>query len=140
MSVEQAFALFEEAERAYARAIKTLRERISVALLLPSQEQIASAPLEDVLDALMLEEPDPSYNALLRWSERYPEHRSALTSFFATWATQAELPQEPVGDEERLANLGVSHALDILHRRDEAVMRPPPRRGTRGRAKAGQTR
>jgi hypothetical protein len=93
----------------------------------------SKAPLEDVLDALMLEESDPNYKALLRWSERYPEHRDALATFFATWATQAELPQETVGDQERLANLGVSHALDILHRRDEAGKRAPKAAGARAR-------
>ena len=79
--------------------------------------------IEDILDALMLEEHEPSYTALTRWSERYPEHREALAEFFATWAVQAELPQETVVDEERLANLAVSRALDIVHRRDEEAKR-----------------
>ena len=29
---------------------------------------------EDILDELMLEEPTPSYAALLRWQERYPRY------------------------------------------------------------------
>src|SRR6266850_584443 len=49
---------------------------------------------EDVLDALMLEEPTPSYATLLRWSERYPQYREALAQFFATWAIQADQPQQ----------------------------------------------
>jgi hypothetical protein len=74
---------------------------------------------EDILDALTLEETEPSYTALLRWSERYPEHRNQLANFFATWAVQAELPHEIVVEEARLTNLAVSQALDIVHRRNE---------------------
>jgi DNA helicase II / ATP-dependent DNA helicase PcrA len=81
--------------------------------------------LEDVLDALMLEEPEPSYEALTRWSERYPEYREALADFFAAWAVQAEMPQEITVDEDRLASLAVSHALDIVHRREEAARHTP---------------
>lgn len=74
--------------------------------------------LEDVLDALMLEEPEPSYAALIRWSVRYPEHREALARFFATWAVQIERPEENSVDEDRVANLGVSHALNIIDKRN----------------------
>src|SRR5438093_13676535 len=93
--------------------------------------------LEDILDAVLVEEPEPSYAALARWCERYPEHREDLTEFFATWAVQAELPQDRAVDEERLANLSVSHALNILHERDAATKRAPessPRLIAAGRA------
>jgi hypothetical protein len=82
---------------------------------------------EDVLDALMLEEPKPSYEALLRWTQRYPQYREALTEFFAVWgvqAVQAELPDEDVAiDEERLVEKGVSHALEIARRQGRLVGR-----------------
>ena len=71
---------------------------------------------EDVLDALMLEEPTPSYEALLRWSERYPRYRDDLAQFFATWAVQKEKPQNAEIDEEGLVQRGVSHAMEILRR------------------------
>src|SRR5260370_39071191 len=74
--------------------------------------------LEDVLDALMLEEPEPTYTALMRWSARYPDHRDALARFFATWAVQIERPEENSVDEDRVANLGVSHALNIMDKRN----------------------
>lgn len=93
--------------------------------------------LEDILDAVVVEEPEPSYAALTRWCERYPEHRKDLTEFFATWAVQAELPEDRAIDEDRLANLSVSHALNILHERDAAVKRASdssPRLITAGRA------
>lgn len=83
--------------------------------------------LEDILDAVMLDEVEPSYAALTRWSERYPEHREALAEFFATWAMQAELPQETEINEAIHVNLAVSHALDILHRRaDKATPKTLP--------------
>src|SRR5262249_40019256 len=77
-----------------------------------------NASFEDVLDALMLEEPTPSYATLLRWSERYPQYRDALAQFFATWAIQADKPQEVTLDEDRLVETGVNHALEILRRQD----------------------
>ncbi len=80
---------------------------------------------EDLLDALMLEESEPSYAALARWSARYPEHREALAAFFATWAVQVELPQETVVDEEQLANLAVRKALNIVYRQDGEARQAP---------------
>jgi hypothetical protein len=90
-------------------------------------------PIEDILDALMLEESEPTYEALVRWSERYPEHGEALANFFATWAVQAELPQEVTVDEERLASISVSHALDILHRRNKPTSGTPKTESERPR-------
>ena len=78
----------------------------------------SNLPVEEIFDAIMLEESEPNHDALMRWSQRYPEHREELSRFFATWAVQAELKQEIVVDEERLTSLAVSHALDILHRRN----------------------
>lgn len=83
--------------------------------------------LEDVLDALMIEEREPTYAALMRWSARYPEHRDALARFFATWAVQIERPEENSVDEDRIANLGVSHALNILDKRNTRKGQTPDR-------------
>ena len=74
--------------------------------------------LEDVLDELMLQEPEPSHDVLMNWIERYPEHREALARFFATWAVQKELPGQVAVNEARVGNLMVSHALNILHRQE----------------------
>jgi len=70
--------------------------------------------LDDVLDAMMLEESDPSYAALVRWTERYPQYREDLADFFATWAMQAEETEDVEIDEERLVQLGVQYALHLL--------------------------
>jgi hypothetical protein len=76
---------------------------------------------EDVIDALMTEEPEPRYEALVAWSERYPQFREELMAFFAEWSDQAAASGEVDVDEERLGNLGVSHALNLLHQRAKAV-------------------
>jgi DNA-binding PadR family transcriptional regulator len=84
--------------------------------------------LEDVLDALMLEEPKPAYAALLRWSERYPQHRDALTRFFATWAIQAGRPEEPDLSEEqqkRLVDGGVRYALELAREQGRVALTRP---------------
>jgi hypothetical protein len=73
--------------------------------------------LDDVLDSLMLEESKPSYAVLTRWTAQYPQFAEALAEFFAEWAIQSEHSEETEIDTERLSNLAVSHALDILHRR-----------------------
>jgi hypothetical protein len=77
--------------------------------------------LEDVLNALMLEEPRPSYEALLRWSERYPQYRDELARFFATWGIQAAQSEEVEIDEEKIVAEGVKHALEILRRQGRLV-------------------
>src|SRR5207249_11615899 len=79
---------------------------------------------EDVLDALMIEEPKPSYEALLRWSERYPQYQKELADFFATWGVQAfhaEHTEQVPMDEEHLVEKGVSHALEILRRQGRII-------------------
>src|SRR5262245_22753983 len=83
-----------------------------------------SVSFEDVLSALMLEETRPTYSALMRWSERYPQYRDALADFFATWAIQAEQTQPVSVDEERLAAEGVRRALENLRGREEAAPIP----------------
>src|SRR5438876_12433423 len=75
-----------------------------------------NAPLDDVLDLLMLQEPKPAYSALLRWRERYPQYRKELTAFFATWAVQSVQAGEVDIDEEKLVNFGVQYGLEIARR------------------------
>lgn len=75
--------------------------------------------LEELFDIVLLEESAPSYEALLKWCERYPEYRNELAKFFATWGVQENMSQDAEIDEDRLASLGVSHALNLLEARDE---------------------
>jgi hypothetical protein len=73
--------------------------------------------LDDVLDSLMVEEAKPSYAALTRWIAKYPQFSKELADFFAVWGIQAERSDEVEIDSERLSNLAVSHAMELLHGR-----------------------
>jgi hypothetical protein len=72
---------------------------------------------EEVIDSLMIEESKPDHAALTRWIELYPQFARELTEFFAEWAMQAERSDEVDVDTERLSNIAVSHAMELLHRR-----------------------
>jgi PadR family transcriptional regulator, regulatory protein PadR len=82
---------------------------------------------EDVLDELMLEEPKPHYEALVRWQNRYPQYRDQLADFFATWGVQEFLAEagvpEPDIDEEKLVKKGVDYAMEILRRQGRIIPR-----------------
>jgi hypothetical protein len=81
--------------------------------------------LEDILDALMLEEASPSYEALTRWSDRYPDYTDALAQFFAVWARQLDYEDEPaIEDNGSLTRRAVSYALDLMHRQDTQRKKP----------------
>lgn len=70
---------------------------------------------EDILDEIMLQESEPTHEALLRWSNQYPEHREELAEFFATWAVERESDERPAIDEDLVASRMVSHALNLLY-------------------------
>jgi len=83
-------------------------------------------PLDEVLDAILMEESEPKYDVLVRWSARYPEHREGLADFFATWGVQAALPETVILDVDRIAHRAVSDALAALDARTPSVG-PAPR-------------
>jgi hypothetical protein len=78
---------------------------------------------DDVLQEIMLKEKTPSYEALLRWQEGFPQYRDSLAEFFADWAVQEDLPEElePQIDEESILAKGVEHAMQILERQGRLV-------------------
>jgi hypothetical protein len=78
--------------------------------------------LDELFDAIVLEESEPSHAALSRWVERYPVHRDALVRFFAVWAFQAEQNAESPVDIESLANRTVSYALNSLHTQENQTL------------------
>ena len=85
---------------------------------------------EDVLDDLMLEEETPSYEALVRWQDRYPQYRKELADFFATWAIQdayAQLPDQTHIDEEKIVKRGVEYAMEILRKQGRLLPDEPVR-------------
>jgi len=70
--------------------------------------------IEELLDTILFEESAPTYEALLKWCERYPSYRDELAKFFATWGVQENTSQDVEIDVDRLANLAVSHALNLV--------------------------
>ena len=77
--------------------------------------------IEAIIDEMLLEDPEISYDTLAKWCTRYPEHRDELTRFAATQAVQKALPKETQVDEARITNRLMSHALSIMHRQDAAA-------------------
>jgi len=78
-----------------------------------------SQTLDDVLEMIMLEEEEPTHDAMNRWIARHPEYKTQLVSFFGTWAIQSTQTEEsPSVDSEALASRGVSYALNLLHKRE----------------------
>ena len=76
---------------------------------------------EAIVHELMLEETTPSYEALVRWQQRYPKYRDSLAEYFADWAMDRELPPPEVEaeiDENALVQKGVDYAMDMLRRQD----------------------
>jgi hypothetical protein len=78
-----------------------------------------SLTLDDVVEAIMVEEEEPAYDAMARWIARYPQFKKELVRFFGTWAIQAEQLEEPQTiDSESIASRGVSYALSLIDKRD----------------------
>ena len=80
---------------------------------------------DDVLNEVLLEESEPTYEALQRWTKRYPKYRDDLASFFATWGVQAVMPETATIDEEKLVKKGVEYALEIARRQGRIESRTP---------------
>lgn len=74
---------------------------------------------DEILDIIMMEEEEPSYAALCKWTEAYLEHSEALADFFVTWSDQEEQAEDPRletrAKESLFASRAVSHALNLLH-------------------------
>jgi hypothetical protein len=77
--------------------------------------------LDDVLDIVMLEEQEPSDQALSRWTERFPQFSQELTDYFRTWSIQEErsrtIPAVEV-DEDWLVDAGLAYAFQLLRRKE----------------------
>ncbi len=108
-------------------------------VLKPRKRRVVTpAPAFDtcvILREMILSEPKPSYDAVIRWCGRYPQYSEHLASFFVTWAVQCIRGGEPqqlivLEDEERLEGGfefpgADDHALKILRRQGRLM--PPPR-------------
>src|SRR5438132_4635150 len=77
---------------------------------------------DDVLADLMMEESEPTYEALLRWQQRCPGYREMLADFFATWAIQREpIDDLPEIDEDALVEKTVQYAMQLLEAQGRIV-------------------
>lgn len=70
--------------------------------------------LEELLDAVMLAESQPSYEALRRWMKRYPKFGKELEKFFVTWSgaeMRNHLPDTAEMDDEAIVDRAVRRVL-----------------------------
>jgi hypothetical protein len=78
--------------------------------------------LEEVLDAVMVAERKPSYEALIRWIKRYPGFRKELENFFVAWS-EAEMakyqPDTGGMDDEAIAERAVKRVLAKLRTQNQ---------------------
>ena len=81
-----------------------------------------------VLAALRTEESEPTYSALARWQERYPEFHDDLEDYFANWATSifdpskvSDLDVAPDSNELWLADFGAAYAAHIMRRHEAGI-------------------
>jgi len=77
---------------------------------------------DDVLTDLMMEESEPTYEALLRWQQRCPGYRERLADFFAIWAIQREpIDDLPEIDEDAIVEKTVQYAMQLLEEQGRIV-------------------
>jgi hypothetical protein len=88
----------------------------------------SSPAFNEILRALRAEESEPTYRALSRWQEQYPEYRDDLEDYFANWATATfhdlglEDPNVELHPNQRwLADFGVEYAMQIMRRQEAGV-------------------
>ena len=70
--------------------------------------------LQDVFDAVMLAESQPSHEALLRWIKRYPKLKKELENFFVAWSEaemRTHLPDAVEIDDEGITERAVKRVL-----------------------------
>lgn len=75
---------------------------------------------DDVILDLVIEGVTPTHENLAAAVAAYPQHRDALVDFFAGLGVQLALESEPLSNgcaRERFASIGLSHVLELHHRR-----------------------
>lgn len=90
-------------------------------------DQMERERLEDVLDAFVASEGNPSSASLAEWIRRYPQYERELTEFAASWSLMKWLPPSPDAeevDEETLVLRGMSVVQNLLHRQEQGAAPP----------------
>ena len=70
--------------------------------------------LQEVLDAVMLAESEPSHAALRRWIKRYPQFSKELERFFVSWSESEmwkHLPDSVEIDDQSIVERAVKRTL-----------------------------
>jgi hypothetical protein len=88
----------------------------------------ANVTFQDVIDEVMLEETAPTYEALVRYQNLFPDWRDSLAEFFATWAFQNMQPAEAAAeiDEDAIVEMTVQYAMDRLARQGRLIPENAP--------------
>lgn len=78
---------------------------------------------DDVVTFLLEEDVTSTHDNLVVWTQRYPQFADELADYFAEWAVQEEADDDGISDarSEHFTNVGVSHALNLLHTRKQEV-------------------
>jgi PadR family transcriptional regulator PadR len=77
---------------------------------------------EDVLAQVVLEEPEPTYEALLRCQKRFPDWREDLADYFALWAIQREpIDDLPNIDEDAIVEKSLQYAMKLLEEQGRII-------------------
>ena len=77
--------------------------------------------LQDVLDAVMLAESEPSHEALLRWIKRYPRFSKELENYFVAWSEaemRKHLPDPVEIDENSIIERAVKRTMAKLRNQE----------------------
>ncbi len=85
--------------------------------------------VEDVLDAFMAAEPEPSGAVLREWIRRYPRYERELTDFAFGWILTENLPPDPTSEEPE---------EEALARRGRAIIEALLPEKEQGRAEEGR--
>jgi hypothetical protein len=80
--------------------------------------------LDDVLNEFVAAYEKPTREALEQWAARYPQFRSELIDFAASWVEQLVLPPTPAPsaeEEKLLIDRAMSHVQNVVFKRDQSA-------------------
>ena len=91
----------------------------------------ANVTFQDVIDEVMLEETEPTYQALVHWQKLYPKWRDSLAEYFAEWALDKTLdktqtPEAPADidggiDEDTIVEKTMEYVMYTLARQGRLI-------------------
>jgi len=87
----------------------------------------ANVTFQVVIDDVLLDETEPTYEALVRWQKLYPKWRDSLAEYFAEWAlekTQASEDDADIDagiDEDAIVEKTMEYAMDTLARQGRLI-------------------